>query len=120
MDGYAVRCNDLTPGVWLPVTGWAVAGDAPGRLAPCGAHRILTDAPLPDGADAVVAQENVHRQNDVIKIATVPSAGTNVRRRGEDIPAGQRLIAERTALDWRHMAVLAAGRLGRLGAGGRG
>ncbi len=57
MDGYAVRCNDLTPGAWLPVTGRAVAGDAPGRLDPGGAHRILTGAPLPDGADAVVAQE---------------------------------------------------------------
>lgn len=33
MDGYAVRCNDLTPGTWLPVTGRAVAGDAPSRPA---------------------------------------------------------------------------------------
>lgn len=108
MDGYAVRCDDLTPGAWLPVTGRAVAGDAPGRLDPGGAHRILTGAPLPDDADVVVAQENVYRQDDVIEIATVPPAGTNVRRHGEDIRAGQRLIAEGTVLDWRHIAVLAA------------
>ncbi len=51
MDGYAVRCDDLTPGAWLPVTGRAVAGDAPGCLDPGGVHRILTSAPLPDGFD---------------------------------------------------------------------
>jgi len=42
MDGYAVRCADLTPGAWLPITGRTAAGEAPGLLADGGVHRILT------------------------------------------------------------------------------
>jgi molybdopterin molybdotransferase len=88
--------------------GRTAAGQAPGRLDPDSAHRILTGAALPVGAEAVVAQENVHRHGDFLQIAIPLSDGTNVRRRGEDIRAGQTLIAEGTVLDWRHVAVLAA------------
>ena len=108
MDGYAVCSADVMPGMALPVTGRTAAGEAPGRLSAGGAHRILTGAPLPDGANAVIAQENVHRAGDLVHIELVPPPGTNVRRRGEDIRAGTELIAAGTTLDWRHMTVMAA------------
>jgi molybdopterin molybdotransferase len=108
MDGYAVRSADLMPGAAAPVTGRTAAGEAPGHLGVGAAHRILTGAPLPHGADAVITQENVHRDGDLVHIETVPPAGTNVRRRGEDIRAGNELIAAGTTLDWRHLTVMAA------------
>lgn len=108
MDGYAVRCADLTPGASLPMTGRTAAGQAACRLGPFSVHRILTGAPLPQDANAVIAQENVHRRGDHIEIGRVPAPGTNVRQKGEDIRAGQLLIPDGTLLDWRHIAVLAA------------
>jgi len=108
MDGYAVSCADLKTGVWLPAIGRTVAGEAPGRLFPGSAHRIMTGAPVPDGADAVIAQETVYQRGGMLQIGAVPPVGCNVRRRGEDIRIGQRLIAKGATLDWRHIAVLAA------------
>lgn len=108
MDGYAVRCADVTLGAALPVTGRTVAGEAPGCLAPGGAHRILTGAALPKGADAVVAQEGVQLDGGMVRILALPTAGANVRHRGQDIRAGDALIPEGTVLDWRHISVLAA------------
>jgi molybdopterin molybdotransferase len=108
MDGYAVCCADLRSGAGLRVTGRTAAGEAPGRQAPNSAHRILTGAPVPVGTDAVIAQECVRHEDGLLRINVVPPIGTNMRRRGEDMRIGQRLIAEGTRLDWRHLAVLAA------------
>jgi molybdopterin molybdotransferase len=108
MDGYAVSCADLKAGAWLPTIGRTAAGEAPGRLCPNSAHRIMTGAPVPDGADAVIAQENVFQRGSMLQIGAGPPVGSNVRRRGEDIRIGQMLIAEGATLDWRHIAVLAA------------
>jgi len=55
IDGYAVSCADLKTGAWLPTIGRTAAGEAPGRLCPNSAHRIMTGAPVLDGADAVIA-----------------------------------------------------------------
>ncbi|MBS0562692.1 MAG: molybdopterin molybdotransferase MoeA [Proteobacteria bacterium] len=107
MDGYAVRTGDLMPGARLAIVGRTAAGEPPGTLAFGGAHRILTGAPLPAGADAVIAQENVACDGATIGIAAAPLPGANIRRRGEDIAGGQALIAAGTRLDWRHVAVLA-------------
>lgn len=107
MDGYAVRSAALIPGAMVPMTGRTTAGEAPGHLLPGGTHRILTGAPLPAGADAVIAQEYVHRNGDLIHLTAVPPPGTNVRRRGEDIAVGAELIWAGTRLDWRHVTVLA-------------
>src|SRR5258706_1821195 len=82
MDGYAVSCADLKTGAWLPTIGRTAAGEAPGRLCPNSAHRIMTGAPLPDRADAVIAQENVHQRGSMLQIGAVPPVGSNVRRRG--------------------------------------
>jgi molybdopterin molybdotransferase len=108
MDGYAVCAGDLTPGAWLGITGRTAAGEAPGVLHPGGVYRILTGAPLPQRADAVIAQENIELCGDMVLLGQLPPPGTNVRRRGEDISTGQLLMAAGTRLDWRQIAVLAA------------
>jgi molybdopterin molybdotransferase len=109
MDGYAVCSAEVKSGMALPVIGRTAAGG--GAWSPVrgwGTYRILTGAPLPGGADAVIAEENVHRDGDLVHIELAAPAGTNVRRRGEDIRAGDALIAAGTTLDWRHLTVMAA------------
>ncbi|MDE2334516.1 MAG: molybdopterin molybdotransferase MoeA [Rhodospirillales bacterium] len=108
MDGYAVRTAELVPGRSMAITGRTAAGDPRGSLVPGGVHRILTGAPLPQGADAVIAQERAQRVGQEVVFAIAPPAGTNLRRRGEDVRAGQRLMSPGTLLDWRHAAMLAA------------
>ena len=66
MDGYALRAADLpAEGGALPLAGRIAAGDAASQQLPAGhAVRIFTGAPLPPGADAVVAQENCRIEGD--------------------------------------------------------
>lgn len=108
MDGYAVRGADLSPGAWLTISGRTAAGEPPGQLASGCAHRVLTGAPIPQGADAVIAQERVEHRDGTIRIGVVPPHGSHIRRHGEDISAGTTLVAAGTVLDWRHIALLAA------------
>ncbi|MFC7610772.1 molybdopterin molybdotransferase MoeA [Teichococcus aestuarii] len=108
MDGYAIATGAALPGARLPVAGRTAAGEAPGWLAPATAHRILTGAPLPEGADAVIAQEHVVLREGFIQLAGLPAPGTNLRRRAEDIGAGEVLIHPGSRLDWRHVTLLAA------------
>ncbi|SHJ90541.1 molybdopterin molybdotransferase [Roseomonas rosea] len=108
MDGYAVCTSGLRPDAWLPVAGRTTAGEAQGWLLPGSAHRILTGAPVPVGADSVIAQEDVLQVGVMVRIGMAPDAGAHLRRRGEDIHAGDLLVREGTLLDWRHVTVLAA------------
>ncbi|MFO1026066.1 MAG: gephyrin-like molybdotransferase Glp [Acetobacteraceae bacterium] len=108
MDGYAVRTASLIAGAVTPVTGRTATGEPPSRLAACGVHRVLTGAALPDGADAVIAQEHVRRDGDLLTAAAVPPVGTNIRRCGEDIRAGTALLYPGATLDWRHIAIMAS------------
>lgn len=106
MDGYAVRAIDVgADGAALRVAFESRAGVPGGRLEPGTAARIFTGALLPDGADAVVIQENVERVGDEVRFAGPVKPYDNVRRRGEDLeigalalPAGQRLGAARLGL----------------------
>lgn len=91
MDGYAVRSTD-TAGAPVPLApaGESAAGDPPGDPLPRGAARaIMTGAPVPPGADAVVQFEWTEPApgGEVRVLRPVPP-GANVRRRGSDIPAG--------------------------------
>jgi molybdopterin molybdotransferase len=94
MDGYAVRAADTTKApVTLAVTGRIAAGVLPTRpLQPGEAARIFTGAPLPDGADAIVPQEDVHAEGERIHLARAVAAGAFVRPRGEDVRAGDRVL----------------------------
>ncbi|WP_418648373.1 gephyrin-like molybdotransferase Glp [Thauera butanivorans] len=93
MDGYAVRAEDLDSGAGsetrLKVVGSALAGHPfAGRLRPGEAVRIMTGAVIPDGADTVVMQEIVRREDDRIFIPAGQQKGRNLRRAGEDLAAG--------------------------------
>ena len=89
MDGYALRCADVPqPGTRLPVTQRIAAGH-PGRpLAPGEAARIFTGAPIPEGADAVVPQEQCEADGDAVRVLQLPRIGDWLRRRGCDVAAG--------------------------------
>ena len=114
MDGYALQIADLAgEGPWtLPVAGCTRAGDAAGVLPAAQALRILTGAPVPDGADAVIAQEQVTRQGDVIRIETRPKAGQHIRCKGEDVAPGAPLLGKGRLLGAREIAALAGSGVG--------
>ena len=111
MDGYAVRTTDLEgDGPFeLAVSGEIAAGGATDvPLAPHSAARIFTGAPLAQGSDAVLMQENVERSGDTIRFKSKPSFGENVRRRGEDLRRGAVAITRGTRLAPGHVALAAA------------
>ena len=93
MDGYAVRRADLLqPGVALRVTQRIAAGHTGQPLQPGQVARIFTGAPVPEGADAIVMQEQaepVPGEPDAVRFAVVPEPGQWIRRSGEDIRQGQ-------------------------------
>jgi molybdopterin molybdotransferase len=107
MDGYALRAHDLAgePPYRIDVRGESRTGAVPGALAPNTAMRIFTGAALPEGADAVVMQENVAREGDVAVITSRARVGQNVRKRGEDLRAGSIAIAKGTRLRPAHLAL---------------
>ena len=89
MDGYAVRCADLTAGVQLPVTQRIAAGSVGAALAPMSTARIFTGAAIPLGADAVVMQEDCMLQEDgSVRFVRSVALGSNIRRAGEDVDRG--------------------------------
>lgn len=95
MDGYAVRCADLATGVALPVSQRIPAGSSGNPLAPWSVARIFTGAPVPEGADAVVMQEDCSVQDDgaVLVRAHVP-LGQWIRRSGEDVTKGAVVLSQ--------------------------
>ncbi len=99
MDGYAVRAADARRSVTLPIAGTAFAGHGyDGTVAPMTAIRITTGAPLPDGADAVIMQEDVRRDGDAVTLLIDAAPGMHVRPRGQHVGRGDRLIAAGTVL----------------------
>lgn len=109
MDGYAVAAASLRDGPnLLPVSARILAGAAPAPLLPATAARILTGAPLPAGADAVVMQEQVTLRGAQVVISGPVEEGSHVRRRGEDIAEDQALLKPGLRLDARHAGLLAA------------
>ena len=105
MDGYALRVADVAPGHALPVVQRIAAGQVGTRLEPGSAARIFTGAPLPDGADAVVPQEQAEAVADAdgapaggVRIAEAPRPGQWIRRRGEDVRAGAVVLPSGTRL----------------------
>ena len=114
MDGYAVRASDVatateqTP-VSLPVVGEVAAGqDALHRLSPGTAIKIMTGAPLPPGADAVVPYENTDRSSSDVRVHAASRAGQHVRYVGEDVEAGAHLFSAGHQLGPRDVGLLAA------------
>jgi molybdopterin molybdotransferase len=110
MDGYALSTSCLVgPGPWtLRVAGRIAAGDADSELPRGAALRILTGAPIPAGADAVVMQEHVCRRGEEIILGDRPAPGINIRRAGEDLALGGEVLSAGRELGPRELGVLAA------------
>jgi molybdopterin molybdotransferase len=98
MDGWAVRVKDLRAGKPLPVSARIPAGAVPQALQPGTVARIFTGASVPQGADAIVMQEQARLESDQVSFDTVPPEGEWIRRAGEDIRDGARVLAAGTRL----------------------
>lgn len=122
MDGYAVRADDTrdatadTP-ARLRVTADLPAGHAPTRSVGAGeAIRIMTGAPMPDGADAIVMVERTRRDGDDGVLVEQPAQpGDHVRGVGGDLEAGAKVFASGTVVGPAHVGVLASIGVARVG-----
>jgi molybdopterin molybdotransferase len=109
MDGYAVRCADLTSiPATLPVSQRIQAGQLAQPLAPASAARIFTGAPIPSGCDAIVPQENARQQGDQVTVMAAPQPGQWIRPAGLDIAPGARVLAAGARLRPPHLGVAAS------------
>ena len=112
MDGYAVIHDDpaLVAGDVLQVIDRALAGHPSSRhLEPDSCIRVFTGAPLPEGTDAVVAQEDVETlEGDRIRIRQPVEKGRFIRAAGADMVADDRLVEAGTRLHGGHLGLLAA------------
>ena len=112
MDGFALRARDAaSTSNQLNVVGSIYAGDASSSTLGVGeAMRIMTGAPLPDGADCVcmVEQVVVEQSSDTVIIGKAMTEGENVRHPGEDIKVGQPLVEPGDELTSLQLAVLAS------------
>ena len=110
MDGYAVQAVDTTGApVELQVVGMIAAGAAPkGSVGAGEAMRIMTGAPMPDGADAVVLVERTRTEGDRVTVEIEVTAGTSVRGVGDDVSPGDVVAATGTVLSPGHLGVLAS------------
>lgn len=113
MDGYALRSSDVSSCEGFKVVGSALAGHpfhGPLRHGEC--IRIVTGAPIPDSADAVIIQEQVDRKGDMIFLRSPVLQGDCIRPRGDDVKSGQLLLEAGQTLSSLDVALLAA--IGRI------
>jgi molybdopterin molybdotransferase len=114
MDGYAVRGIDVERAsaaapVTLPVLETIAAGGFPSRpLPPASAMRIMTGAPLPEGADTVVRVEDTDGGTATVSVRNARDVGKNIRYRGEDIREGVRVLEAGVSVHAAQLGVLAS------------
>lgn len=110
MDGYAVRAADLTARpVHLRIIGESAAGHSfHGAVGPGEAVRIFTGAPLPQGADAIVIQEDTTRDGDTIAVTKGSLETDHIRPAGGDFAAGRVLLGAGRRLTARDITLAAA------------
>ena len=96
VDGYAFRHADAAPGgeTRLPVTARVQAGARAAPLGPGTATRIFTGAPMPDGADTVMMQEDAREEDGTVFLAPGLKRGANCRPAGEDVALGEVALEE--------------------------
>ena len=120
MDGYAVRRADVAAAADDAPVVLDVVADLPAgsgeivTIGPGQAARIMTGAPIPDGADAVVPVERTDGGTRRVAILAAPRPAHHIRRRGEDLHAGDRVLAAGVVLDARRVAAAAAAGLAEL------
>lgn len=109
MDGYAVRCADLHDDAVLPVAGKAFAG-APfhGDWPAASCIRIMTGAPVPTGADAVIMQEQAEVSDAGVRFSAEVHQGQNIRLIGDDIKQGDSVLVKGVRLGAAELPLLAS------------
>jgi len=114
MDGYAVRAHDVAQATHdrpalLPVVGEVHAGvSLPSAVAPGTVVKIMTGAPVPAGADTVVAYESTDRGDSQVAIYEAVPSGTAIRRAGDAVNAGTTVLEPDTVLGPREIGLLAS------------
>lgn len=118
MDGYAVRTADThNPGSILTIAQRIPAGSIGTQLEPGTAARIFTGAPVPQGADAVVMQEDCatpEGSRDQVQVNIAPAVGQWIRKRGEDLRTGKTALTAGTFLRPQELGVAASAGLTHL------
>jgi molybdopterin molybdotransferase len=120
MDGYAVRSVDVADASAESPVELPVADDIPaGRvdvaaLLPGTAHRIMTGAPIPPGADSVVIVEDTDAGTERVSIRAAAKPGAHLRRTGEDVTQGTVALKAGTVLSHAQLGLAAAVGLDRL------
>lgn len=109
MDGYALRAADGALHAVLDVIGAAPAGHPfAGRVGPGQAVRLFTGSVVPDGADAILLQEDATRDGETVRIDEAVAEGRHIRRAGQDFAAGDRVIAAGRRMTARDIGLAAA------------
>lgn len=109
MDGFAMKASDVvTAGAVLEIIEDVAAGQTSSAVVGDGqATRIMTGAPMPDGADTVVRVEDTSEEDGKVRIETAPEKGNAVRPPGGDVSAGATVFGAGTRLTPTHVGVLA-------------
>ncbi|MDA0184408.1 molybdopterin molybdotransferase MoeA [Solirubrobacter phytolaccae] len=108
MDGFAVRAEDVSPGATLRVIGDLAAGGDTLSIAPGTAARISTGAAIPEGADSVLKVEDTTVEGDTVTSTASVKSGLHIRRRGEDVHAGDVLAKPGDVLTIPRLSALAS------------
>jgi len=108
MDGYAINTADLGSNTSLEVSQRIPAGMPPKPLVAGTCARIFTGAEIPQGANAVVMQEDIHLEGDKVVFPAEVPVGDNVRSAGQDILAGSQVLAIGTRLQAADLGILAS------------
>ena len=109
MDGYALRYADVgAVGAILPQSQVIAAGHPGGPLQAGSMARIFTGAPIPEGADTVLMQENCRSEAEGVRILELPRLGENIRPQGHDVRAGTRILEAGRVLQPQDLALLAS------------
>jgi molybdopterin molybdotransferase len=108
MDGFAVRSEDVSPGAELRVIGDLAAGGGTVTIEPGTAARISTGAAIPAGADSILRVEDAEVRNGGVVASVAVRRGLHVRRRGEDLHAGDVLSRPGDVLSLPRLSALAS------------
>ncbi len=109
MDGFAVHSDDITAvPTLLPISQRIPAGAVGHKLQRGSAARIFTGAPVPEGANAVIMQENTAWQGDQLECLALAETGQNIRPMGQDIARGEVILTAGRRLQPQDLGVLAS------------
>jgi len=114
MDGYAIRAADVreasqaAPVTLRVIDNLAAGYTSTAQVVPGTAVRIMTGAPLPAGADAVVPFEATEQAGDAVRVFEAQESGANIRLAGEDVRRGERILSRGTLLGPAELGMLAA------------